>query len=274
MKLSEADAQLFFHLMLQLQWYVCRKAQIFPKLKTFKSYQDSSMEDKVEVRNYLFGHLELIDQFAQENPAKLAPDELDIVVGWKNCISGNFFIERRLKKYSIFIDHQDNVYGVLGLSDSLENRIDKPVLPRRVKAILLPFKDKIVYDGFLGWYNIYFGSGIKSSLKQTYLIAKDNNAIIESLSRQPKTTKQPKTKSLAKPEWSSLLDELAEKTSKLRGGSGQPATYSPVFSLVRSSIELAQLATEKSPNAHQMQKKVARIEGLIRQLETVIWRLK
>ena len=43
---------------------------------------------------------------------KLTKDELDrdkmvIIQGWKQFIDGNFFIERALKKYAIFIKIRD-----------------------------------------------------------------------------------------------------------------------------------------------------------------------
>ena len=167
MKLDPADAQLFFDLMLPLQWYVNQQAKLLPNIKSFKAYKDSSMDNKIMVRDYLFGHPELIDQFIQTNPEKLEADALSIIATWKNFIRGDFFIERLLKKYSVFIDDKENVYAVLGLTDGLDTSIDKRDLPLRVQTILLPFKGKIVYDGFFRWYRIFFCGGIKSSLKQT-----------------------------------------------------------------------------------------------------------
>ncbi|MEO0455888.1 MAG: hypothetical protein AAF152_04800 [Cyanobacteria bacterium P01_A01_bin.114] len=273
MKLTPPDAKLFFELMLPLQWYVSQQAELLPKIKTFKAYKNTPLENKLEVRDYLFAHPELIDQFVQDNPADFEPGDLAIVAGWKNFIHGDFFIERLLKKYSVFIGEKDRVYGVLGLTEALNETIDKRNLPLRVQAILLPFKGAIVHDGFFRWYNIYFGGGIKSSLKQTYLIAKDNNAIIETLAPEEKIS-QAAAKPSKKPtqDWTPLLDDLAENAKRLRGGGGQPATYSPIFSLVRASIELAQLATAEQPNVDQLLKKGSRCETLLHQVENAIYR--
>ena len=272
MKLTPPDAQLFFELMLPLHWYVTQEANLLPAIKSFNAYKNSSMEDKIKVRDYLFAHPELIDQFVQNNPADLEPDNLAIVAGWKNFVYGDFFIERLLKKYSIFIDDKDNVYAVLSLTDSLSDTIDKRNLPLRINTILLPFKGIIVYDGLLRWYNIYFGSGIKSSLKQIYLIAKDNNAILETLDLQKKGSKRSAKPAKVAQDWTPLLNEMADNAKKLRGGSGQPATYSPIFSLVRASIELAQLATTDRPDIDKLLKKGARIDTLLHQVEDAIIR--
>lgn len=272
MKLSQADASVFFEIMLQLQWYVCQQQNLLPNIKTFEEYTDTSMEEKVKVRNHLFTHPELIDQFTEENPANLPLDQLSIAADWKHFIRKDFYIERLLKRYSVFIDDDDTVYAVLGLNDSLNDLIDPRSLPIRVQTILLPFKGKIVYDGLLNWYNVFFGSGIKSSLKQTYLIAKDNNAIIETLPPQQAASQRSVQQPKATQDWSPLLDELAEKAKKLRGGQGQPAAYSPIFSLIRASVELAQMATSDQPEIDQLMKKGARIETLLQQVESAILR--
>ena len=274
MKLDPADVKLFFDLMLPLQWYVSQQAELLPNIKSFKAYTDSSMDDKIIVRDYIFDHPELIDQFIQNNPENLEAEKLSIIATWKNFIRGDFFIERLLKKYSVFIDDKENVYAVLGLMDGLDAFMDKRDLPLRVQTILLPFKGKIVYDGFFRWYRMFFGGGIKSSLKQTYLVAKDNNAIIDTLEPEaiPVQGKKARKLSSSTQDWGPLLDELAEKAKKLRGGGGQPATYSPIFSLVRASIEMAQLATADSPDIDKLFKKGARLDTLIQQVEKALIR--
>ncbi len=279
MKLSPADSDLFVKLTLQLQWYAQQQGQVLPKVKSFAAYANASMREKVEVRDYLFDHPELIDQFIQENPADFTQQELAIVGGWKTFVKDKFYVERLLKKHSIFIDSQETVYGISGLSDELSDIIDKRTLPLCAQAVLLPFKGKIVYDGLLGFYNVSFGSGICASLKEMYLIAKDNNAIIETLDPSFDAAKaasnlgkaSAKTARTAQ-DWTPLLDEMTSTAKQLRGGSGQPALYSPVFSLVRASIELAQAATEEPPNMDKLAKKARRIDTLLDQLDRTIER--
>ena len=273
MKLNSTDVKLFMKLALELQWYAQQQGQILPRVKDFITYIDTSMREKVEVRDYLFDHLELIDSFVQVNPAELTSDELAIVKGWKNCVRGNFVIERSLKKYTVFIDSKERVYGVLGLQDEISDLVDKRSLPRNVNTVLLPFKGKIVYDGLLGFYNISFGSGIRAHLKEIYLIAKDNNDIIETLdpvalASAPAVSPSPK----ATQDWAPLLEDMARTAKKLRGGGGQPALYSPIFSLVRASIELAQVATEEQPNMDNLAKKGRRIDTLLDQIDRIIER--
>jgi hypothetical protein len=272
MKLSAADLNLFMKLLLELQWYAQQQSQILPKVTSFRAYIDTSMQDKVEVRNYLFSHTELIDQFIKANPAKLNKAELAIVATWKNSIHGAFIIERFLKKYSVFIDSKDRVYAVLGLKDDLSERIDKRSLPVRVQTALMPFKGQIVYDGLLGFYNLSFGSGLRSHFKALYLTAKDNNAIIQALDEANlvPTVFDTAQRTQSNQDWAPLLEELAQTAKKLRGGGGQPAINSPVFSLVRASIEFAQLATVDSPDVNKVNAKGRRLGSLLSQIEDVV----
>jgi hypothetical protein len=60
-----------------------------------------------------------------------------------------------------------------------------PYLPVHTKTVLLPFKDRIVYDGLLESYNLSFGPGIRRSLNDDYRQAKRNYGIITSLPLDP-----------------------------------------------------------------------------------------
>ena len=274
MKLSPSDVELFMHLILQVQWYAQQQGKVLPKIKSLADYTNTSSREKVAVRDYLFDHSELIDSFIQANPAKLSSDELAIVSSWKTFVRGKFIIERLLKKHAIFIDTSERVYGVVGLQQELSDIIDKRSLPVYVHALLLPFKGQIVYDGLLGFANISFGGGMRSNFKETYLIAKDNDAIIESLDEDAIASAPKSSKSKAKPskDWTPLLEDLSTTAKTLRGGSGQPALYSPAFSLVRASIELAQFATAEPPDIDKLLKKRERLDALLNQLENAALR--
>ena len=240
MKLTEQEAGLFYQLMWALQSYVNIKLKLYPQIKTSDDYVDCEPEQKIEVRNALYENIELIDSFVQENPQNFSHEYLLIVSNWKNFISGDFYIERLLKKHAIFIQ-EETVYGVVGIMQGFDELVYSSDLPKYVNAVLLPFKGKIIYDGLLGSHNIYFGSGIKSSLKETYLRGKQNNRIIESLESSPKGSQNKKTTKPLK-DWKPELDEIAGKVKRLKGSAGHPAIYSPAFSLVKASVEFAQLA--------------------------------
>ena len=55
---------------------------------------------------------------------------------------------------------------MLGLNQGFDELVHRSHLPLYVKTVLLPFKEKIVYDGLFQAYNVYFGAGIKRDLKE------------------------------------------------------------------------------------------------------------
>ncbi|HLF26899.1 MAG TPA: hypothetical protein VJG32_11225, partial [Anaerolineae bacterium] len=53
--------------------------------------------------------------------------------------------------------------------------------PLLVEAVLLPFEDRITYDGVVAPYTITFGSGIRGNLKHIYQDAKERGDILTTL---------------------------------------------------------------------------------------------
>ena len=264
MRLSEQDAKLFFDLMWALQYFVNQKLKIHTNVKSLDDYAECSTEEKFEVRKALYADIKLIDSFVQENPQNFSEEKLSIVSNWKNFIEGDFHIERFLKRYTVFIKGAD-VYGVLGLYQGFDELVHRSHLPLYVQTVLLPIKGKIVYDGLFQAYNIYFGGGIKRDLKESYMTAKQNNRIIESLEPTQK-------KKLSKPfkNWMPELNELAGKAKNLRGSSEHPAIYSPAFSLVKASIEFAQLAVSDSADLDHLYKSLRKVERALSKSNTVL----
>ena len=270
MKLSEQEAKLFFQLMWALQFYVNHKLKIHPKIKSIDDYADCSTEQKVAVRKALYENLDFIDSFIQENPQNFSKENLAVVSSWKFYISGDFFIERLLKKYTVFIQ-EDRVYGVLGLSQGFDELTYHSNLPLYVNTILLPFKGKIIYDGLLGSRNIYFGGGIKRSLKETYMRAKQNNRIIDSLEIS-RDGCQKKTKAKSLKNWKPELDEIAGKVKKMQGSVEHPAIYSPAFSLVKASVEFAQLAVSDANDHDSLHKALQKVRRAFNKTNAVLYR--
>jgi hypothetical protein len=268
MKLSKQDANLFFDLMWALQYFVNQKLKILSGVKNLDDYIDCSTEEKNEIRKALYADTKLIDSFVQENPQNFSEKKLSMISNWKNFIEGDFHIERFLKRYTVFIKGTD-VYGVLGLYQGFDELIHRTNLPLYVKTALLPFKGKIIYDGLFQAYKFYFGAGIKRELKESYMRAKQNNRIIQSLEPTQKETRKKKpSKSLKN--WMPELNELAGKAKKLHGSAEHPAIYSPAFSLVKASIEFAQLSASDSADLDHLYKSLRKVERALRKSNMVL----
>ncbi|TAE83538.1 MAG: hypothetical protein EAZ74_00635 [Alphaproteobacteria bacterium] len=180
MKLSKTDADTFYRLMWALQHFVNTKLRIVPEANSVLEYAQCTMEDKLKVREALLEDKKLIEEFVRAVPQGFSDDELAIISGWRHCVSGRFYIERFLKKYAIFILGND-VYGVSGISESFSEIIHPSHLPLFVNAVLLPFKGRIIYDGIFEPYTVMFGRNITSELKDTYMTAKSEKRIIETI---------------------------------------------------------------------------------------------
>ena len=89
---------------------------------------------------------------------------------WTRYISGTFLVLRHLKKYTIFLHSASpsSAYGVLGLTNDLEELLPKPRLPISVKTVLLPYNGVVVCDGMLSIYDILFGPNMRSGFNEDY----------------------------------------------------------------------------------------------------------
>ena len=56
-----------------------------------------------------------------------------------------------------------------------------PRVPFLIDTVLLPFKDRIIYDGQCQYYNIVFGGGMTRRLNESYQLAKAQSGVITTL---------------------------------------------------------------------------------------------
>ena len=217
-----------------------QELKILPEIEDIEDLEYADIEEKVSIRNALYENIGLIDSFIKKNPDNFSDEKLLIVAGWSNYVGGDFYVERFLKKFSVLIQGE-TVYAVLGLQQPLSDLIPKSRLPLYINTYLLPFKGKIIYDGLFGSSNFYFGSGIKGDLRETYMRAKQNQRIIDTLEPTQKGGKKKKATKAVK-DWKPELKELVNKSKKLRSTADSPAIYSPGFSLAKASIQFAELA--------------------------------
>lgn len=86
-----------------------------------------------------------------------------------------------LTNYAIFIDTKDNrFYAVKALGDSFDKFFDN--FPVHITTTLIPFKDKIIYDGFIQSSGVYYGKNMTETMNENYKIAKRNKEILTNLS--------------------------------------------------------------------------------------------
>jgi hypothetical protein len=202
MLLRPEEAHLFFKLHTSLMCFVNERLEIVPGVRRLDEFRALSADVRLKVRNALLGNRSLVEMFADLNPFDLSGEELHLVSSWKHQVSGTFVVFRNLKKHTIFLaDGEDPVaYGVVALTEPFEELVG-PYLPAYADTVLLPFKDKIVYDGLLGRYNIFFGGGTRRRLQESYNTARERLGVVTSLPVQPQPVayRRPTNKVQSKP---------------------------------------------------------------------------
>lgn len=269
MNLTKKELKLYFELMWSLQYFVNKRFGILKGIRSIDDYADLSVKEKIKVRKVLFDHPEIFDEYIKENPERLGEDKLEIIRSWKKFQKGDFFIERILKRYAVFING-DKVYGVVGLKDDIGDIVSQ--VPYYCRAILLPFKGKIIYDGLFEGYRMYFGAGIKQNLKETYLEAKQFGKIIVSFDAETQQKSERDKKKITK-NWEPVLDEMMQEAKKLRSHIGDPAINSKAFSAIRANIEFARIAVKDPQNIDELLKAFRRVKTATKNVETVIRRM-
>lgn len=203
MLITPKDGGLFFDLHRALMFFVNQRLKVIPDRPAdpdeFSALPPAS---RLQVRDALLKHMDLIQAFVEENPAHRSQDKLNIVLSWQHLVHGKFYVFRELKKYTVFLSIEKSpvAYGVLALAQPFEELIG-PYLPVMVETVLLPFKDQIVYDGLISSYNISFGPGIRRNLNEDFKEVKARHGIVTSLPKSdtPIPVKPPKAKPVPKP---------------------------------------------------------------------------
>jgi hypothetical protein len=180
--LSWDEVKRFYSIWFLLLHYVNQKKKLVKSFPAEWGKVSVRPEDALPLRDALWADDSLREAFIAENPAKLSPADLSMVESWKYRVMTNFFIFRYQKKHTIFLAEGSpaRAYGVIGLTDSFEDFVGT-YLPIYVKAVLLPFEDRIIYDGLLLPYPVMFGSGIKRDLDETYRFIDESEGVITSL---------------------------------------------------------------------------------------------
>ena len=97
MLLSRDDAELFFKLHRSLMHFVNERLSIVPDVASPDAFGALSPEARIAVRKAFLNRLDLIESFADENPASLSDDEIDLVLSWRHQVAGTFYAFRQLK---------------------------------------------------------------------------------------------------------------------------------------------------------------------------------
>ena len=181
MKLSDKDGKRFYDLWLPLLDYVNEKRGVKSNLRDIRLSDHLNPNEIKEVSDVLWEDVGLIDEYLNA-ACDMADDDRELIASWKHYVSGQFILERILKKGAILISTEDqNVYQVSGIVSTWDEMFGYAQLPQIINATLIPFGDVIISDGLVQSYNVIIGGNMARTFKDTYMTAKKNGLIVRTL---------------------------------------------------------------------------------------------
>ena len=270
MNLSPKETELFYRLQRCMLAYTSRRLGTIPGCTNLEDVNLLHTEEKTRVRNAFYEHPELLEEFLAKNPEGLPRDELGIIASWRQRVAGDFYIVRYLKKYTVFLGVKpERLYGVLGLADPLEMMFAGHPLPVYVRGVLLPFRDRIIYDGLLSVYSVFFGPGIRSSLKETYNRLKSREGIVEQLAGpdgkpliQTSVDRQKPRKPA--PDWGPVVDGVVAQTEKMR--QADTPEQGAALGLLRAAAQMAQATLRQPDDVDEHLRRVSSVQRALTRL--------
>ncbi len=177
MTLNDSEYKAFLITHIGLLYYVGQRKGIVPPSMSMKGFIADGLISKSSSRDLFHQTPSLLDDYLAENEGKLTDEQVEILSGFKEKIAGTFVIYKCYTNHAIFIETKTNkFYAVKALRDRFDDFFD--TFPTLVDAVILPFKGKIIYDGFFKAIGMGFGAGIRASMNDDYRKAKKKNRII------------------------------------------------------------------------------------------------
>ncbi|MCL2276473.1 MAG: SEC-C metal-binding domain-containing protein [Treponema sp.] len=182
-QLAFNERKLFYETWYKLLEYINQKNKIL-NYKINPVYPSNHDERQLHViRNVLWENPKIINEFIK-NENILSAEETSLLKSWqKYHIKGEFILIKYEAEYAVFMGTDEKkpaLYAVKGMTTSISEAMQHQ-LPVMIETVLLPFKDKIIYDSFIGSHSLSFGSGMINVFNESYENIKKTSGIITML---------------------------------------------------------------------------------------------
>lgn len=186
--LSKQEAEVFYKILNELIYFANSRFKVIENLSSPKEGK-WNINDIQKIVDNIFLKPEIIISFCSENPSLLNKEELELVKLWKTFIKDKFVAFKDKEKTIFFSSEKEpKAYEVYGIFDDFFDMV--PFGPIMVEAVLIPFKEKIIYPGLFKPFAVTFGGGFKQGLMQDFQLSKNKFGIISSLTRPIEEKKQ------------------------------------------------------------------------------------
>jgi hypothetical protein len=168
---------------LQLLDFVNRKYKVTESVINVANPLDNDPKVLRKVRDKLWENTDVITEFVYNTPS-LSFEERKYLHDWEyNSIKGAFVIFQQTEDYAILVRMfgiEKEFFGIKGISASV-SAVVKESLPMMTYTVLLPFGNKIIYDGFLDKYPLSFKTTAQKRIITGYQEMLDRLGIVTDL---------------------------------------------------------------------------------------------
>lgn len=178
-QLSRSECMLFYETWYGLMGFINEEQQIIDE-EIEPVYPNPVSDEQVyKVREVLWKNPGLIDDYL--GAVHLPEEKTELLKSWRDHhIKGMFFLVDYKPEYAVVVgsneQKEDRLYGITGISRPLSDAMQRE-LPMQLETVLLPFKEKIIYDGFMRSLPIRFGEGAKQTFQEIYEKALEHGII-------------------------------------------------------------------------------------------------
>ena len=151
MKLSKREVTEFYSIWIRMSNFINKKYQLDPTYQMPENFNDLDGKANLIIRNALWENPHWLGEIINDEiEHDFMETELQQITQWRDHhIISIFIVTEHRTNHTVFMDTKDDgkLYGVYGLLDPLKKIMPPRMLPFMGEAVLLPFKDKIIYDG-------------------------------------------------------------------------------------------------------------------------------
>lgn len=178
--IPEEEAKDFLRLYISLFFFAGKSRGIIKKNMTMPAFMNTSLELKVKCRDAIYAPTPLIQEFIETQEGLSEQDKTD-AKGWERFIAGDFIALKHTKNHTIFLPMGDAeakvAYNVNSLTSDLGEILDTPVI---IKAVLLPYRGKILCDGLLN-FGAFIGRNMQLGLNEEFKNLKKAGKLLTTL---------------------------------------------------------------------------------------------
>ena len=176
-QLAKEERDMFFATWMPLLAFVNKKMNLVDfDITDKKQLQCKDYYNKIQqIRDSLWMAPGLIRNYIDINVNSLSEKSISLLESWqRNHIKSQFVVVEYEFEHAVFMrleeGYEHRVYAVKGITDSVAVTLGRSA-PILLETVLLPFGDKIIYDGLFAINQVVLGPNIKEMLDEEYRIA-------------------------------------------------------------------------------------------------------